>query len=144
MRPYLCEYCSYRGAQDIKLSANPCSKRLSRQTTQSFLPSLLCACTIHSNMHYIPSSKTTPPPDWPPTVQISSSNGGGPLLIHSPHKMLHFELLSAVTEGISTEIWPPQHTPSPSLVFIYYFQTAHKEEAAVFQTKRNHAVEWSI
>ena len=95
-------------------------------------------------MHYIPFPKTTPTPDWPPTVQISSSNGRGPLHTHSIHKMLHFELLSAAIEDIATEILPPQHTPSPSLVFIYYFQTAHKEEAAIFEFKHNHTARWSI
>ena len=58
--------------------------------------------------------------------------------------MLHFESLSAAIEDIATEILPPQHTTSPSLVFIYYFQTAHKEEAAISEFKHNHTARWSI
>lgn len=61
--------------------------------------------------------KTTPSSVWPPTIQISASNVDGSSHTHSLHKMLYFELLSAVIPPITTEVQSPQH-PTPQFTVL--------------------------
>ena len=64
---------------------------------------------MHQKVSIMAFSKTTPPPDGPPTGQISVSKVDGSSLTHSLHKMLYFELLSAVIPPLTTEVQSPQN-----------------------------------
>ena len=78
----------------------------------------LCETGMHQKVHHMPFPKTTPSPDGPPTGHISACYVEVPLITHSPHKMLDFELLSATIQHIAAEVQPPQRTTPQFIVLL--------------------------